>query len=66
MLAIDFQSAHSAVSVDFFLSDGEAIPFIFENPTGVEKKSPHGYMHLELGVPCVVIEWPLEPVLRDA
>jgi hypothetical protein len=47
-LAIDFQSPRSAVSVDFLLSNGEAVPIVVENTTGVEKKSPHAYAHLEI------------------
>ena len=48
LLAIDFQSTRSAVSVDFLLSNRGAVPIVVENTTGVEKKSPHAYGHLEI------------------
>jgi hypothetical protein len=48
LLAIDFPSDRSAVSADFLLSDREAVPIVVENTSGVEKKSPHEYTHLEI------------------
>jgi len=50
LLAIDFQSARSAVSVDFLPSNGEGLPMVAENTTGVEKKSPHAYRNAEIDV----------------